>query len=153
MSSLRQIEQCPVSGATGRRVDVQTVKALLTASALRRLRLVDHRFCPDPRCHVVYFGADGTTYARNDLRVPVWQKEPFGDRMVCYCFGESERGIRTELEASGHSAAVARIREHIAAGRCACELRNPQGRCCLGDVTAAVTRVTQAIDHAVRSGS
>jgi len=60
---------------------------------------------------------------------------------LCYCFGESEASIRAEIEATGRSAAVERIREHIAAGRCACEIRNPRGACCLGDVTAAVKRV------------
>ena len=34
--------------------------------------------------------------------------------------------------------AVDRVRAHIAAGRCACEIRNPKGTCCLGDVIAAV---------------
>lgn len=152
-SSPHRIEHCPVSGAKGSRVAAQTVKALLTPSALRRLTLVDHRFCPDPGCPVVYFGTDGTTYATEDLRSPVWHKEPFGDRMVCYCFGESEGAIRTEIEITGYSEAVGRVRAHIAAGRCACEIRNPQGRCCLGDVMAAVTRMRQTIDDAVRSGS
>jgi hypothetical protein len=36
---------------------------------------------------------------------------------------------------------VARIREHIAAQRCACDVRNPRGACCLGDVMAAAKRI------------
>lgn len=131
---------CPRSGTQGHAVDLNTVKALLTSTALARITGSAHRFCPDPACEVVYF-SPGDTYTVRDLRIPVWQKEPAGARMVCYCFGENEADIRGEIEEHGGSHAVARVRAHIRAGRCACELRNPRGVCCLGDVIAAVTRL------------
>jgi len=137
--------RCPQSGSIGKAVDRQTIKALLIELALRRLAAGEYRFCPDPDCDVVYFDGNGSLFATQDLRVPVWQKLAFGTRPVCYCFGESEASIRAEIEASGQSDAVERIREHIAAGRCACEVRNPRGACCLGEVTAAVNRVESAL--------
>jgi hypothetical protein len=97
-------------------------------------------FCTDPACDLVYFSAD-QRFRIAEIRVPVWQKEPFGTRMVCYCFGENEAEMRREIEATGVCAAASRVREHIAAKRCACEIRNPRGSCCLGDVIAAVERV------------
>lgn len=136
--------RCPVSGSVGTAVDLQTVKALLTETALRRLTVTDYRFCPDPACQIVYFAADGLSFSTADLRVPVWHKEPFGLRTICYCFGESESTITEEIEAAGCSLAAERVRQHIAAGRCACEIRNPRGTCCLGDVLAAITRVESA---------
>ncbi len=135
---------CPASGTAGAPVELLTVKALLTEPALSRLSAIDHRFCPNPRCDVVYFNALGDCYRRQDLRVPVWQKEPPGARLVCYCFGETEATIHNEIERTGASRAVERVREHIAAKRCACDVRNPRGACCLGDLMAAVTRVEQA---------
>lgn len=132
--------ECPRSGTPGHSVDLQTVKALLSVAALARITGSPHRFCPDPACEIVYF-SPGDTYTVQDLRVPVWQKEPGGARMVCYCFGENEADIRREIEEHGASDAVERVRGHITAGRCACELRNPRGVCCLGDVTAAVKRL------------
>lgn len=133
--------RCPASGSAGSAVDLVTVKALLTESALRRLSLGEYRFCPDMGCDVVYFGADGQAFTTADVRVPVWQKLPFGDRPICYCFGESEASICDELAADGMSTVVERVRAHIAAKRCACEVRNPRGACCLGDVVAAVKRI------------
>lgn len=133
---------CPLSGSAGRAVDRQTVKALLTEHALARLTPGAYRFCPDADCEIVYFGSDAARFTTADVRVGVWQKQQFGARQVCYCFGESEESIRAEIKAEGHSSAVARIRAHIAAGRCACEIRNPRGSCCLGDVIAAIERVT-----------
>jgi hypothetical protein len=62
-----------------------------------------------------------------------------------HCFGETEAGIRSELLAHGHTEVTARICAHIAAQRCACEIRNPRGACCLGDVMAAVARIEGAL--------
>ena len=144
--------RCSESDSSGSAVDRQTVKALLTETALRRLTSSEYRFCPDAACDVVYFAADGMRFTTADVRVPVWQKLPFGSRPVCYCFGESEASIRSEIESDGRSAAVERVRAHIAAGRCACELRNPQGACCLGDVIAAVKRVESTVTAQSSSG-
>ena len=80
-----------------------------------------------------------------DIRVPVWHKQPLGSRLLCYCFGETEAVIRHELIQSGRADVVDRIREHIAAERCACDIRNPRGACCLGDVIAAVKRIAAEI--------
>lgn len=134
---------CAACQAAGSPVDALTVKALLTEVALQRFEPGEYRFCPAPTCEVVYFGHANQVFTCEDLRVPVWQKQPPGTRVICYCFGENEADIRTEVERTGGSAAVERVRRHIAAGRCACEVRNPKGACCLGDVTMAVTRITE----------
>jgi hypothetical protein len=125
------------------------VKAVLTSAALARLNGSPHRFCPDPTCEIVYF-SPGDTYTVHDLRVPVWQKESAGARVVCYCFGENEADIRREIAEHGGSHAVERVRAHITAGRCACELRNPRGVCCLGDLIAAVKRMASDLETSIR---
>src|SRR6266849_10609147 len=113
--------KCPASGTEGARVDLQTVKALLTPAALQRLDVGAYRFCPAPGCDVVYFDAEGHTFSKSDVRVGVWQKQPEGERVICYCFGENESDIRAEIVRDGGSRAVERVRAHILAGRCACE--------------------------------
>jgi hypothetical protein len=75
----------------------------------------------------------------------VWQKEPAGERLLCYCFGETETAIRSEFLEHGRTDVIARIRAHITAQRCACDIRNPRGACCLGDVMAAVKRIEGAL--------
>ena len=132
---------CSACGERGATVQLQTVKALVTEVALRRVQLTHYRFCGNPACKVVYFGDAGDHFSTRDLRVPVWHKEPVGARLLCYCFGETESVIRSELIERGGSDVVNRIRRHITAQRCACEIRNPRGACCLGDVIAAVTRI------------
>lgn len=134
---------CSVCRTKGSSVDELTVKALLSESALQRFEPGAYRFCPDAGCKNVYFDVAGQAFTTGDLRVPVWQKEPVGNRTICYCFGENETDIRTEVEQTGTSKAVERVRGHIEAGRCACDVRNPKGSCCLGDVTQAVKRIAE----------
>jgi hypothetical protein len=136
---------CGTCGKRGAAVQLQTVKALLTETALRRVQLTRYRFCASPACEVVYFGDVGDRFETHDLRVAVWHKNPFGARLLCYCFAETEGVIRAEILERGRSQAVQRIREHIAAQRCACDIRNPRGVCCLADVIAAVKRIESAM--------
>ena len=138
----RACESCTERGSP---VRLQTVKALLTEVALRRVQVTHYRFCANPACGTVYFGDAGDQFGIKDIRVPVWQKEPNDARLLCYCFGETEPDIRRELLEHGRTEVVTRIREHIAAQRCACDLRNPRGACCLGDVMAAVKRIEDAM--------
>lgn len=132
---------CSECGSKGAAVGLLTVKALLTEEALRRLATGAQYFCPDPRCSVVYFSPDGRVYTSTDIRVRVWQKHSAGDRTICYCFNENEPAMARELVETGRCGAVQRVRDHIAADRCACEVRNPRGTCCLGDLMKAVARI------------
>lgn len=132
---------CPACGGAGKSADMLTLKALLTPSALQRFEPGDYRFCAAPECDVVYFVATRAAFGVADLQVRVWQKEPPGRRMLCYCFDENEADMAAEIDRTGCSLAADRIRRHIEAGRCACEVRNPKGSCCLGDVTGAADRL------------
>ncbi len=136
-------ERCPDCGHAGRKVGRITLLALLRPEALERRSAAEHRFCPTASCDVVYFGAR-EVFRRDDVLVPVFQKEQEGERTVCYCFAVRETEIRREVEAAGRSASAARVKALVQAERCACEVRNPQGSCCLGNV-AAVARAAEAV--------
>jgi hypothetical protein len=135
-------EHCPTCGRPGRLVEPITVKAMLRPGALARLSDPEHRFCGTPGCHVVYFGTE-EVFPREDVVVPVFQKEPAGGRTVCYCFGVDEDEIQRECFAEHGPTASERIGALVKAGRCACEVKNPQGSCCLGNV-AAVAKAAEA---------
>ena len=133
---------CSQCGSKGAPVDLLTVKALLTEIALQRLMPAPPLyFCRQPVCSVVYFAADGQVFTSTDVRVAVWQKQPAGHRRICYCFDENEASMLREMIEMGRCGAVQRVRDHIAADRCACEVRNPRGTCCLGDLMKAVARL------------
>ena len=140
---------CPRCGEAGKSVDIQTVKALL-ALPLTELRATRYRFCRTADCPTVYFAEeDGQTFEEPALRELVHQKHPEADDVfVCYCFRHTPGSIRSEIESTGRSTVVVAITAGIQAGQCACEIRNPQGSCCLGNVRAAVAREEQAAGRA-----
>jgi hypothetical protein len=131
------VPTCPECGQRGRSVDRITLKALLRPGALVRLSAAAHLFCPTATCDVVYF-APHSVFRRDEIGVAVFQKETAGNRPVCYCFDITESDLRHEIDASGNSTAAERITALVKAERCACEVKNPQGACCLGNVTNAV---------------
>jgi len=133
---------CPSCSARATPVEVSTVKALLTPPALAQLPLGSFHFCASQTCDTVYFSATGQLFRTSDVRVAVWQKQRPGARTFCYCFGENETDMQREIDEHGLTSAVARVRRHIALRRCACDIRNPRGVCCLGDLTAAVKRLS-----------
>jgi len=96
-------------------------------------------FCRTPTCEVVYFAPGRVVFRKHDLSVRIGLKEP-GDPAVpvCYCFGWTPEKIRAELAATGRSTAIDQIKAQVKAGNCYCEVTNPQGACCLGNVAKAV---------------
>lgn len=130
---------CPVNGVKGKAVKVVTLKALLTPQALATLEPHEqHRFCLDPDCPTVYY-SPSRTYRGEDLKVPVFQKDPGADVPVCYCFAHTRRDLGRAVQENTAERIPRSIRAHIQAGRCGCEVTNPQGSCCLGNVTRAVS--------------
>ncbi len=131
---------CPTNQKVGQLVGRVTLQALLARPLTLVSAVHDYRFCPAPDCPTVYYRADGRqTFGEGDLRERVYQKhQRAADMLVCYCFQYTVGQIRTEIERTGASAVVERITAGIQAGQCACEVRNPQGSCCLGNVLALV---------------
>jgi hypothetical protein len=131
---------CPSCGTSGRHIDRITLKSLLSGEALMQLTDGEYRFCPTKECDVVYF-APKSTFRKKDIAVPVWQKSDDPSVPVCYCFGHSEESIRAEMIMAGRSTVLEDVKRLVREGRCACEVRNPQGACCLGNVAQVVTRL------------
>ncbi len=135
---------CPTCQQAGKPADLLTLKALL-AVPLTELRHKEYRFCRTPDCPIVYFSVDGTQSFREvELRERVYQKHSAdADVFVCYCFRHTLGSIAAELTATGQSIVVAAVTAGIKAGQCACEVRNPQGSCCLGNISATVQRLQE----------
>ncbi len=133
------IDACPVCHQQGKKVGGQTVKAMLALS----LAYVSHEpylFCSTPTCPVVYFSADGMQhFTVEQVRERVYQKAPDTDEvLVCYCFRYSVGDIRAAVRANKAGDVVEKIKVGVRAGQCACDIRNPQGSCCLGNVHALI---------------
>jgi hypothetical protein len=135
---------CPVCGEKGKPVQGQTVKALLSVS-LREVQDGEYLFCKTQTCPVVYFSPDGEqTFTVEQVRERVYQKEPDAEEVfVCYCFRHTVGDIRA-ASSETRAALVDDINTGINAEQCACDLRNPQGSCCLGNVRGLIKRLEKS---------
>ncbi len=60
---------------------------------------------------------------------------------LCYCFGFDESPIREEIARTGTTTVPERISSLIREGLCACDVLNPSGKCCLGEVNRTAARL------------
>ena len=134
-------EECPRCGKIGTSLDPITLKALLTPDALRRGVPDAPRFCATESCPVVYFDREACVILDEiNLRIRVHAKHPDDDTVpVCYCFDYTP----ADIEASSSTRET--IAREVQAGHCACEVRNPKGSCCLGDIARVEQRLRRLV--------
>ncbi len=138
----KDVGVCRRCGNRGQTVLKQTMESLLKPEAVSRLHDADYFFDTSLECEVVYFSNEKDSYfTKTDVRVRVGIKETQSPIPICYCFGHTVESARAEMEATGNSTVATRITTEIQAGNCACEVKNPSGRCCLGEVNKAVKRL------------
>ncbi len=128
-------EHCPRCGEKGRSVARETVASMASLSVpASSLSLSDFSICPSEKCEAVYFATGEAVLEQKDVRVPVNWKDSGADVPLCYCFSHTRRSIADEAAATGRSSAFESITEAVKAGECACDVKNPSGTCCLGDI-------------------
>ncbi len=132
---------CPVSGFEGKPVDWTTVAALTIGPVPPRQNF---RLCRDPECEVVYYGSAGAVLRIGDLNVQPGFKEG-SDGLVCYCFLHHEADIACQLGEQGTTDIFDSIKHEVQVGNCACEVRNPSGKCCLGEVEDTIHRLEKEL--------
>jgi len=136
---------CPECGQKGKPVDTATVKSQLSVS-LRQVKEIPYLFCRTRTCPVVFFSGDGgQTFTTKQVRERVYQKEPDAeDVFVCYCFRHTVGEVQM-TSPEERLAILDNINTGIKAGQCACDWRNPQGSCCLGNVREVIKQAEKLV--------
>lgn len=136
-------ELCPSCNEKGKIVKIITLKSMLKPSVLDSLNAdLTHYFCSEKDCDVVYFDTDKKTYFTADIKVSVHQKDANTNVPICYCFGWTKEKIKQHVVNELSPNPLVHIRENIKENRCGCEVNNPQGSCCLGNVTSYIKELT-----------
>lgn len=135
-----RLASCPECGEKGKQVSRITLGALLKPFARKRMPPSDtFLFCRTQECPVVYFSGEMPPFHTDDLTVRVFQKVKEEPRPVCYCFGYAVQAIVEDVvRNNGKTNIPAEITAQVKAGNCFCEITNPQGSCCLSNVSQAV---------------
>lgn len=132
---------CPVCGSPGKSVKVKTIKHWIVTGLVQSIPDIPFYFCEKKDCPIVYFSEDGPVrYTTKEVRSPVGIKETSGPITLCYCFGFTDEMIRTQVLKTGRSSVSTLIARETGLGNCACDIRNPSGRCCLKDVKTVEAR-------------
>ena len=143
-STGRSGNKCPASGTGGKRVSWTTVAALSSGPVPPRQTI---SICCDPDCDVVYFGDRGLILRISDLHtVPGFKRGSEG--LICYCFGHSKDQVEQEMITLGHSQTLERVLAKVGDRNCACEVRNPAGKCCLKELKRVVQETSTSLKGA-----
>ncbi len=129
---------CKSCSRTGSSVNKITLESLLNDDSKHKLIIDQYYFCKNPLCSVVYFANPDSYFYKKDLIVEVSLKESRENIPVCYCFGYTKNDIKTEIQTTGKSTIEAKIKDKVQAGLCSCEIKNPQGKCCLYNIRKAI---------------
>ncbi len=135
---------CPQCQQPGKAVSLLTLKHQVKPPHLMFVEEGPFAFCRSRECLVVYFNATGGALTLNDVRQRPTAKGGENPQL-CYCFGFDTEMVRAEIAATGDCTIPQRIAAEMKADRCACEMRNPQGSCCMANITAAVKKERSAL--------
>lgn len=119
--------RCPVNGREYKGVLEKTIKQHIYEPWNRKLTSQNYYFCDDPDCDVVYFGEDNSIINKSEIRSQVGIKNLSGEALICYCFGVTVNDAIANPEVKRF------VLESTKGKMCACEVRNPSGKCCLKD--------------------
>jgi hypothetical protein len=136
--------ECPISKTPSRKVQRRTLEHLLKSEKVGSIQDVQYYCCIEPSCDIVYFSNENVPYfSVGDVKVKVFAKDKGDDVNVCYCFDWTHGRIKEEIFRTGESSAAFEIAREIKAGNCACDIKNPKGECCLGDVNSVLKTILQ----------
>ena len=135
------VPTCPTSGQKTRPVGRPAVENLVRPDFASALVSQPYYFCNGSDCDVVYVSALGDHIITKDmLNVRVGIKETEDPVPVCYCFGYARKDIEDDIRLKGQTDIQTIITGRVRAGECRCEVTNPSGGCCLGEVAKAIKK-------------
>ena len=130
---------CPMNEQVVKPVGRITVETLVKPEIKSQLLPQPYYFCNAPDCDTVYVSALGEHLITKDqLSVRVGIKEQADPIPICYCFNYDRQTIQADFRNKGSTEIPKIITDRVKAGECQCEVTNPSGTCCLGDVSRAV---------------
>jgi CopZ-like zinc binding protein len=139
-----ETSRCGSCSGKSRPVSRKTVLLMLKPDLLERAMHGSYSFCSERDCSIVYFEDKGSQeFTVDDLRIRVGVKVKDDPIPLCYCFGFDESHIRDEIEQTGNTSVRDTVSRLIGEGLCACEVRNPSGICCLGEMNKTANRLRE----------
>lgn len=144
-NSKKKVSDCTSCSQIGSTVKLETLKSLLTEESAKNIDgNLSYRYCKNSDCEVAYYSQSSGQYFKvENLKVKATHKDQGLEVNVCYCFGYTRKKVLEEIRSTGQSNIVQEIKSKMKDIGCRCEISNPQGSCCLGNVTAWVKHASK----------
>jgi len=124
-SSKQERQDCPACGTSCLPVSYQTMIHHVQYPENQHI-MGEYAFCANPICDVVYFSSLNTI-AKDKVRVLGHHQ----DAMLCYCFDITQSNYQWSLEHGTSESIKQFVMQQTTSKLCACNIKNPSGRCCL----------------------
>lgn len=106
---------------------------------------LDWAYCNLSHCPTMYFTACGeVSVPTQELRVAPFHKAQADDRLICFCFQYTTIDVLADHRGGKDAPARTAIANACARGEADCALKNPTGRCCLGQISRWLKNRTRA---------
>ena len=125
-SEVKKKSPCPHCQNNGTLVSTTTIEHHLKQAWHWQAPDQTYYFCDSTDCAVAYF-SDDSIIQQSELRLKIGIKTQQADDLICYCYGVSLRQAKENPEIKAF------VVDKTKQSNCACETRNPSGRCCLKD--------------------
>ncbi len=125
---------CPQCGQKGLKVKGVTLQSMLSLDQVSGDSFAGYRFCKTENCDIAYFGPEKRSFTKEQVKVPIFQKDPSDEVEVCYCFALSRGEVKKSVARGEGMKLYHEIKRRKDTEGCDCEVMNPQGNCCFGNV-------------------
>lgn len=120
---------CPRCGTVGKAVGMRTLYHQVRFPENQQIVPGSYYFCPAKQCSIGYFSSTEDSIPQSYLTTyQAIQKD-----RLCYCFDIDTEAYLLALRISRADSIKEFVVQRTKAGDCACECRNPSGRCCLAE--------------------
>ena len=146
---------CPLCGKKGKAVTQVTVESLVKNDLIKVLQSTSgFKFCKERECKLAYYNSQTNEIInKEDLTVSVGQKETCPERLICYCFNHSAKDLEEDIIKNNESTIFNEIKDQCKAGKDKCEENNPQGSCCLGNISAVIKVTEKTTGKKIKAAS
>lgn len=144
---------CTACGQKGKPVSALTIRSLTRRHWPHYAEITDGYFCTNPNDSTVYyFPTLDLTVDKEHVVDRVGIKETEEPIYVCYCFRHTKQGIESDFMEHSRSMIEENVREKVSGKLCSCEVTNPSGQCCLGDIRKTYKRLEEELVSAEKIG-
>jgi len=132
---------CPVCKSKGIKVKNYTVSNLVIDIFKESVGAADYYLCMKEQCDITYFNNEtGTSFNKEQVKVPMWFKKDASPKYVCYCSKVTEEQVIDAVIKDGANNMKDVLKLTGAMKNSNCKKNNPLGKCCHEIIQEAINK-------------